>query len=267
MLSRSAIRKIFILAGLLLQIMINSQKPKYIACIWLTLIFLALAFSGFMLFEALGGIAGAIILIGLAASLTSFICIFIFKKRSDALDRALSKNDYIARWKFTKREWQDFLKREHSLRRLEKAGIFIVLSIITLIIFMVFILFIDEGRMAMLFVMLTLIMIYAAAAFIVPAAMFKIRNREDAEVLILKKGILLDRTFHTWDFPFSKLTSAKYRERPYKRLEVAYEFFDRLGPRDYLVLVPVPNSVDAKEAMKVADDLQKSIKRRKNKQK
>ena len=59
---------------------------------------------------------------------------------------------------------------------------------------------------------------------------------------MLEKGVLLNKEFHTWDFPLSKFYSAEFQEEPYKHIEIIYEFIDRTGPRSYTVNVPIPEN-------------------------
>ena len=121
-----------------------------------------------------------------------------------------------------------------------------------------FVIFAEEAKLAMFLVMLALILLYAMAAFIVPWLLRKVRKNEDATVLILPKGVLLNKQFHSWDFPLSKLASASYEKKPFEHLEIVYNFVDRTGPRSYTINVPIPDGVNEQKAQSVIDDLKQS---------
>jgi hypothetical protein len=124
---------------------------------------------------------------------------------------------------------------------------------------MMFVIFVEEeAKLAMFLVMLGLILLYAMAAFIVPWLLRKLRKSEDVTVLILPKGVLLHKQFHSWDFPMSKLASATYEKKPFQHLEIVYDFVDRTGPRSYTINIPIPDGVNEQKAQSVIEDLKRS---------
>lgn len=217
----------------------DNQKPKMIACVLLTIISAISAAAGMITFDILGGLAGAIILVSILIGMTSLICIFIFRRRSQALIRMLNQERKI--FTYPQDEWQRYLKHEYRMRGQEKRAIFYILSTITAIIFITFIIFIDEGSLAMIFVMVVLIGMYAFMAFVVPEISFRLR-KETGEIGVLEKGIIINGTLHTWNFPLSKLSSVKELKRPFHHYRVCYDFVDRLGPRTYTIRVPFPKN-------------------------
>ena len=116
----------------------------------------------------------------------------------------------------------------------------IFLTIFTAIIFIPFAIFVHE--FSMIVIMLGLFGIYWFMGLISPKIMFQIRKRNTGEVLLLEKGLMIGKQFHTWDFPLSKFKGAIYVKDDYEHLEVAYDFVDRTGPRTYVVNVPIPQS-------------------------
>lgn len=185
-------------------------------------------------------------------SLVSSIITFIFFKRSKIIEKALEKNDYVAKWKFSEEEWEKFISMEFNIRKEQKSAMFIFLTIITVIIFVAFILIIDEGKMGMFLVMLGLIGLYAFTAFIVPFFINLFHLKSDVEVMIMKNGILLNKQLHVWNIPTSKFQKAEYTDKPFKMIKITYSFYDRTGPRQYTVVSPIP---DEKEARRVVEIL------------
>lgn len=227
----------------------NRQKTIYHTFIILTIVFVVGVFVFANLFDYSMDLAGAGLILSIFLSIVSFIVIFIFKKRSDAIDRALENKKYIARWHFSEQDWEKFIDLEYSYRSSEKKEIFFFLSIITAIVFFLFIAFVNEAKLIMLLVMISLVILYAFMAFFVPYIMYKYHRKGDAEVLILEKGILLNKQFHTWDVPMSELASAKIQKTPYPHLQIVYNFVDRMGERAYTIIVPIPETVNGEEVI------------------
>ncbi len=217
----------------------NSQKKVVKIWFFIGLIGIFGLIYGFSNFE-INSFDGGIIMISIFLIIMSIVCIFIFHKRAKALDKALIDRKFIAHFEYTAEEWSDFLEYEYRFRLDEKSAIFKLLSIITIPIFLLFILFIDEGKLAMFFVLIGLILMYAFMAFILPRIIFYFKKRTKADVIIMEKGVLLNKQFHSWDFVLSKFSSAKHIKKPYEHLQIKYEFWDRTGPRKYFVNIPIP---------------------------
>lgn len=215
----------------------NNQKPKMYISLAASVIFLLIAFFSISNFHTLGGIGGALFMISILISGTSFACIFIFRRRSDALEKIMGQESRI--FHYPKKRWQQYLKNEYKLRGNEKKGIFILLTIITSVIFLIFIAVIDEARLAMFLVMLALIGMFAFMAFIVPRISYRFA-KDTGEIGILDKGVMINGTLHTWDFPLSKLGSIKEKKKPFHHYQISYDFVDRLGPRSYVIRLPFP---------------------------
>jgi hypothetical protein len=92
----------------------------------------------------------------------------------------------------------------------------------------------------MFFVMLGLDGMYFFMGCVFPSISFFFKRKSFGDVILLETGILLNKQFHTWNFPLSKFLSAEFETKPYEHLAVTYEFFDRTGPRSYTVNVPIP---------------------------
>src|SRR6056297_1075937 len=237
----------------------NRQKTLYRVFLVLTLVFSTTTVYFMYAFDALGDIAGAGFMVSLLLALTFFICIFIFRKRSRVVEYALNKGSFIARWQYSEQEWEDYLRQEYGYRKERNKGIFIFLSIITVVIFMFFVLFVEEAKLAMFLVMLGLVAMYGLVAFIIPFLIYHFHKQHTAEVMIMEKSILIDKQFHTWDFPLSKFSSADVDTVPYPHISVVYEFIDRTGPRSYTVNIPVP---EGENAHGVVEQLKKANKKK-----
>jgi len=237
----------------------NRQKKIYQVFLALTVVFTVLVFLTIGFFDSFGDSAPPILFLSFFLGIVCLICTFIFLKRSKEIEHALKDQSYIVQWDYTAEKWKAFMEKEDDFRTGERQVAFFFLTIITVIIFMMFVIFGEEdAKLAMFLVMLGLIVLYAMAAFIVPWLIRKLRKPEDVTILILPKGVLLNKQFHSWDFPMSKLASATYEKKPFQHLEIVYDFVDRTGPRSYTINVPVPEAVDEKKALSVIEDLKRS---------
>lgn len=227
----------------------NIQQKNVYLCFFLCIFFILSTICSLSFFREIKPFGGLLIMISLLGAGTTFFCIFLFRKRAKTL-QVLLDGDYIAHWIYTKPDWQNFLKQEYTLRKEEKKGIFFLLSSITIPIFIVFILLIDEAQMIMFLVLLGLLALYAFLAFVLPIIQYALRNKEGAEVYLGKHGVLIDREFHNWNGTFSKFVSIKQKSSTL--LEITYEFFDRFGPRNYKAFLPLPSQkTDIKKLLNV----------------
>jgi len=209
-------------------------------------------------FDSIGDWAPPALLLSFFLGIVGLICTVIFYKRSKEIEHALEDESYIAEWHYSAEKWEAFMNREDEFRTGQRKIAFVFLSVITVIIFMMFVIFAEEAKLAMFLVMLGLIVVYAMAAFIVPYLVRRFRKSEDVTVLILHKGVLLNKQFHSWDFPLSKLASVSYEKKNFEHLEIVYDFFDRTGPRSYTINIPIPEGEDEKSAQSVIEKLRNS---------
>ena len=237
----------------------NRQKRIYQVFLALTVIFTVLIFVVIGFFDSFGDSAPPILFLSFFLGIVCLVCTIIFLKRSREIDHALKDQSYIVQWDYTAGTWKAFMEKEDDFRTGERKVAFVFLTVITVIIFMMFVIFVEEeAKLAMFLVMLGLILLYAMAAFIVPWFIRKLRKPEDVSVLILPRGVLLNKQFHSWDFPLSKLASASYEKKPFQHLEIVYDFVDRTGPRSYTINVPIPDGVNEQKVQSVIEDLKRS---------
>jgi hypothetical protein len=176
-------------------------------------------------------------LLAILLGLTACICIFIFKKRSNMVVRALEQPNSTL-FTYTADDWYAFRQQDAQLRKEEKFMIFLFLSGLTVIIFIPFTIIVQEPFM--LVVMLLLISMYALLGLAYPRLKPLLIRKQEGSVLILERGVYIEGYVHTWEFPLSKLLSKKWKEQPFPHVAISYEFFDRLGPRSYTVRIPIP---------------------------
>ena len=219
----------------------NPQRVALARWIFADIFFIILGLHSYTTFD-INSYDGLFIMVSLLVVLTSLFFIRTTMKNVKVLDEAINRKKMIVHWKYTNEEWLDYLSHEEDYRSDMGISVAIVLSVITAIIFIPFILFISEGKFFMFMVMLGLYVLYFFMGFVFPSILFYFKRKSVGEVILLEKGVLLNKEFHTWDFPLSKFNSANFEENPYSHLEITYDFFDRTGPRSYTVNVPVPKN-------------------------
>lgn len=219
----------------------NPQKTVLHRWIAVTVFSMLLFIYGAFDFE-ISSADGMFIMVSLLLFFTSLFFIRITVKNVKKIDGALHKNSYLAYWTYSKEEWKEYLVFEKNYRQIKGKSVAIFLSIITALIFVPFILLIDEGQLFMFFVMLGLFALYFFMGFVAPLLAHALQKNRQGSVLLLERGLLLDSQFHTWDFPLSKFNSAELIKKPYRHLAITYDFYDRTGPRSYTVNVPIPKN-------------------------
>lgn len=219
----------------------NPQRRTLMAWIMLDIVFIIAGLKSFLYFN-INSADGMIILISLLVLITSLFFIPQTIKNCRRIDAAIHNGEQIVCWTYTKKEWQEYILHEKDYRLNEGKLIALFLYVITTVVFIPFILFIPEGKLAMFVVMLLLFFIYTFMGFVFPKMVFLLRKKRIGKVILLKQGLLIDRQFHTWDFPLSSFSYAEHKKKPYDHLAISYDFFDRTGPRTYTVNVPIPKN-------------------------
>jgi len=217
----------------------NPQRTVLKIWLFIVVLFTLLLVKSFVSFD-INSLDGMIIMLSLVIIPTSLFFAWTTSKNIKNLDEAINRGRMIAHWKYSKKEWTAYLNFEQSYRKNQGTLIATVLTVFTVIIFVPFAIFVQE--FFMIIVMLGLIGMYWFMGLILPRIMFQIRKRSIGEVLLLEKGLLIGKQFHTWDFPLSSFKKATHVKDDYEHLEVMYDFVDRTGPRTYVVNVPIPQN-------------------------
>ncbi|HOO32435.1 MAG TPA: hypothetical protein PK466_03805 [Thermotogota bacterium] len=236
----------------------NRQKKIYLVSLILALLFLAIILFSILSPDTMGEMMPPVFFMSVFLGISCLVVAIMFRKRSRLIEQAMDQKDYIVRWTFSPSEWERYINYEYAERMAMRKGAFIFLGILIVIIFTIFILCIDEAQLTMFFAMLGLLGILSFFAFILPWLAKITGKAKEAEVLILKEGILLDQQFHSWNYFSSDLISAEIAEKPFRHLELVYTFVSRNGKEAYPLFIPVPEGVDPTEVvvkLKKANDL------------
>lgn len=232
----------------------NRSKRIDRVFLFLTLFFLILVFMMIAFFELLDDFGPPAVFVGVLLFLVCLNCAFIFRKRSRTLERILRDENILACWCFTSEQWEAYENRHGGFKVGGMKPAFFLLSAITIPIFLILVMAVDEGKIAMLLVMFALLLMYACILFIIPYLVNRFQKKEDAHVVITPKAVLINKRFINWDSTGTAFTNASYNKKPYEHLEIVYEYYDPEGPVSQRINVPVPSR---KEAENVIEKLKK----------
>ncbi len=186
----------------------------------------------------------AIAFISFFLLLSSVTIAFMFKKREEKLQKLISGRMLLAEWTLTKeqkKQYANFLfKNEIDKNQI----ILFSIGFIAIIVFGLFILFIDEGKLAMFFILLGLLAFLTLFAFGAPFY-YKIKNSKgDGIILIGSKYAYINGYFHNWDFPLSGLKKIDIIEEPFYGILLNYYYTDRTLKHSEELIIPLNDEID-----------------------
>jgi len=226
----------------------NQQSSIANKSLLIGLIFLVLTYFTFSEGNPISGI-WALGLLGIFGLIASLVVFFIFKSRSNKMKSLISGEKVIAAWQMNnelKNQYVNYLFEHESDKN---KGIFYITSILIVVIFGVFILFIDEGKGAMAMVMFGLIGLMGIFAFVMPKY-YKSKNAQaDGKVLIGEKFAYVNGFFHNWDFPLSGIKKSKIINEPFYGLHIQYFYTDRTFTNTEELNIPAPQDIDLQEVI------------------
>ena len=176
----------------------------------------------------------------------SVIIAIMFRSREKKLQKLISGESLIAEWTLTreqKKKYANYLFKHESGKN---QIILFSISFIAIIVFGIFILVIDEGKLAMFLVLLGLIAFLAAFAFGMPLY-YRFKNlRGDGKILLGGKYAYINGYFHNWDFPLSGLSKVKPIKDPFYGINLIYYYTDRTLRNSEELFIPANEDIDLK---------------------
>ena len=230
----------------------NNQDSIVKKSLILAGIFALLMIMPFMDWSPLAGL-WALTMISLFLMIASLIVAWMFRGRSQKLQTLISGENLLSSWTLTSVQKEKYI--DHLFKEQIGKNIIVLSSIavITVIVFGVFILFIDEGKLTMLGVMVGLIFFLALFAFGMPFY-YRYSNRKgDGQVLLGSKYAYINGYFHNWDYPLSGLSKIKVIKEPFYGIDLTYFYTDRTLQHQEEILIPANEELDLKplvQAMK-----------------
>ncbi|MCF6169146.1 zinc ribbon domain-containing protein [Lutibacter sp.] len=224
-----------------------TKKLWYAAGFFLLIIFIALT--------EIIEIQPAIFFLSFFFFLSSVKIGFMFRRREKKLQTLITGENLVAEWTLTKEQKKSYVN--YLFKHESGKNLIILFSIgsIAIVVFGVFILFIDEGKLAMFFVLLALIAFLSLFAFGMPFY-YKIKNsRGDSNILIGAKYAYINGYFHNWDFPLSGLKKIKIMKNPFYGINLVYYYTDRTLSHSEELFIPAPKDIDLKKLIGTLKEL------------
>ena len=221
----------------------NNQDPIMKRFLIAALFFGILAylpFSGWEFFEN----AFALTMISLWLSLSSLVIAWMFRKRSKKLQKLISGENLLAEWRLTPKMKEKYIDYFFEQERGKNLAILIVISVIAAFVFGLFILFIDDGKLFMLGVLVALILFLSLFAFGMPYYYRHSNRKGDGVILIGAKYAYVNGYFHNWDFPLSGLSRIKVIEKPFYGIRLVYHYTDRTLRHSEELVIPANEDME-----------------------
>ena len=179
--------------------------------------------------------------------LSTIVIAFMFKSREKKMQSLLTGENLIAEWKLTSAQKEAYANYLFKNEKNKNRVILYSISAISFFVFGIFILFIDEGQLAMIGVWLGLIVFLSLFAFGAPFY-YKMKNKNgDGNILIGAKYAYINGYFHNWDFILSGVSSVKKINEPFYGLQLVYYYTDRTFKHSEELIFPVNNEIDIED--------------------
>lgn len=188
----------------------------------------------------------ALSMISLLLFLTSLIVAWMFHSRSKKLESLISGESLLAEWQLTQQQKENYINYFYEQEKGRNIVILVTISVIAVIVFGLFILFINEGQLAMIGVLVGLILFLSFFAFVMPLYYRHSNAQGDGKILIGAKYAYINGYFHNWDFPLSGLSMIKIIKEPFYGIYLVYYYTDRTLEHSEEIYIPANNDVDLK---------------------
>ncbi|SFS60307.1 zinc ribbon domain-containing protein [Lutibacter maritimus] len=221
----------------------NNQTGIVKKAIYSAIFFGLVILVAIMGFDALP-IHPSIVMISIFFLLMSLVIAFMFRSREKKLQSLISGENLIAAWTLTDNEKHNYVNFLYSNEKSKNIGLLIVISVLAIVIFGIFILVIDEGKLFMFLALIGLLVFVSFFAFGMP---YYYRNRNlknDGKILIGKNFAYINGFFHNWDFPLSGIKKVKVIKEPFYGLYIKYYYTDRTFTNTEELNIPASEWID-----------------------
>ena len=211
------------------------------------------ALAVFLPYQSWSGLKGnyALSFIALFLFLSSVVVAFIFRSRARKMDKLIWGEEIISSWTLDDDARRAFADHLFTSEKGKNNGLFIVITLIMVLFFGLFILFMEEGRWMMFLFFLVIMTLIALFAFGMPYYYRFRNNRGDGYVVIGRKYAYVNGFFHNWDFPLSGLKEVKVIQKPYYGILLRYYYYDRTLRNEEVLTIPAIRDIDLKQLIEI----------------
>jgi len=224
----------------------NNQQPIMKKSLITAGVFGVLMILPFMEWSPVAGF-WALSMISLLFFLTSLVVAWMFQARSEKLETLISGENLLAEWRLTPQQKEAYINYFYQEEKGRNMAILVVISVIAVIVFGIFILFIDEGQLAMIGVLVGLILFLSFFAFVMPIYYRSSNRKGDGRILIGAKYAYINGYFHNWDFLLSGLSKIKIIKEPFYGIYLVYYYTDSTLEHSEEIYIPANDDVDLED--------------------
>lgn len=180
-------------------------------------------------------------------TLAGIVTALIFGSRSRKMKKLLNREQLIAQWQLDRESLKSFADENFRIQQNRNKVLLRITGVFFALVTIIFLFFLDKDeRLFFLGIMFSVFLIVLAFALLMPHWYRYCNKKGNGAVLIGKKYLYLNGTFHNWDFPMSRFEKAEETVTPFRGIILAYRYTDRTGSHRCELKIPVPVNVDIK---------------------
>jgi len=180
----------------------------------------------------------AIVMLSIFFLIVSLVVGYLFRNREKKLESLISGETLLASWTLDKTQKEAYVNYLFNNEKGKNYAILIVISVISVVIFGIFILVIDEGKLAMFLVLIGLLVLLSSFAVGMPRYYKYQNSKNDGIILIGAKYAYINGYFHNWDFKLSGLSKVKVMKAPFYGINIVYYYTDRTSQHSEELFIP-----------------------------
>lgn len=226
------------------KIQLKNNQSGIVTKAWYAAVFFALVILvAIMDFDGLP-IHPAIVMLSIFFFIMSIIIGFMFRSREEKLQSLISGENLLAAWTLSQEQKKNYVNYLFKNEAGKNMIILFSIGAISIVVFGLFILFIEEGKLAMFLVLVGLLVFLSLFAFGMPFY-YKMKNSKgDGNILIGAKYAYINGYFHNWDYMLSGLSKVKVMKTPFYGINLVYYYTDRTLSHSEALFIPANENED-----------------------
>lgn len=186
--------------------------------------------------------------LGIFSGAASLVTIIILNKRAKKMDRLITGEKLIARWKMTDDDRKAFADNLKATSRGKNKAVMSVVTIFFVLITIPFLFFLERDEAGGFLLIMGCIWLIVLIFSLFMPYYYHYRNlKGDGQILIGPQYAYINGYFHNWDFPLSGIRSLKLIKEPFRGIMLKYFYTDRTWTNEHTLYIPVPDSVNIEE--------------------
>jgi len=193
---------------------LKNNPPRRSALIWASVGLvgvLAIFAPGVLGIDGFDG-GFAMQVMGLFVGIAGLTGAIIYNKLARAVDGMLKEKNLLAHWTYTPEEWRRYTEKEYAEDSKARKGLFIMITVISLIIGLGWWIFTREYPLLIFSVIFGIIALTGLTAYLTAASNYRRNRKFLGEVYITLDGVYLNRQIHIWKGIGTSLEKAVYEE-------------------------------------------------------